>query len=239
MSATLERRFTPTRMQAIRSADPTLSAGTITGYAATFGPLSSGDLGGFRERVGPGAFDKSISSGDDVYACVNHDPSLLLGRRKNGTLRLSTDAIGLRCSCDLPPTSVARDAFQLIQRGDLSEMSFGFNVDGDDGESWDFEPDPDDRSRSIRVRTLRCVRLFDVSAVCSPAYPNTSVSANSAPHFNSRAFDAYFPADCPLEIRSRIPDIRQRFEATRARREREEEEARRKRRNLTNLILSI
>jgi HK97 family phage prohead protease len=233
---TYERRFTPGHIQLLRSADASLTPGTITGYASTYSALSS-DLGGFRERVHPNAFDKSLTSGADCYACINHDQNYCLGRRKNGTLQLSSDTKGLAMRCALPNTSYARDAWQLISRGDLSEMSFGFTVDGDDGESWDDEPDPDDRSRRVRVRTLRCVRLFDVSAVLSPAYPNTSVStqADSTPPFfsSSRSFDSLFPEGIPAEVRSRIPDARQRFE------HRTQRDTSAARRRLTNSILSI
>lgn len=237
MTTTLERRFIPAHVKLVRSSDPTRSSGQIVGYAAAFSTPGqprglSSDLGGFRERVGRTAFDRSLSRGDDVYCAHNHDPSRLLGRTKNGTLKLSTDSYGLRFACDMAPTSVGRDAAALIERGDMTECSFGFVCDPD-GESWDDEED--EGGRRVMVRTLRSVRLFDVSSVTSPAYGGgvTSVSTqadSTPPFFNSaRSFDQLFPTGLPAEVRTRIPNARAQYQ-------RDTSAARRR---LTNMILGI
>ena len=49
----------------------------VMGHAAIFNTLSE-DLGGFRERIEPGAFDGVLEN--DVRAYFNHDPNYLLGR---------------------------------------------------------------------------------------------------------------------------------------------------------------
>jgi HK97 family phage prohead protease len=226
----LERRFTQTTLRAVPGTDAG-SPGTVIGYAARCDVLSH-DLGGFHERIAPGAFDRSISSGDDCYACMNHDPSLLLGRRRNRTLELFADRTGLRMSCQLPNTSVGRDAFALISRGDVDEMSFAFEPLDED---WNDEDDPDDRSRRIRVRTLKDLKLRDVACVSSPAYPGTSVSATGVPFHNSapaRSFESLFPAGVPAEIRARIADAKERYE------DRSQSDAIARRRQLVNLIFS-
>jgi uncharacterized protein len=136
----------------------------IRGYAAVFNNLSE-NLGGFREKIDPGAFKKSIES-DDIRALRNHNPDYVLGRNKAGTLTLSEDDKGLSIEIDPPDTTYARDLQESIKRGDISQMSFGFVTIKDD---WQHEKGKDS------IRTLQEVRLFDVSPVTYPAYPQTSV----------------------------------------------------------------
>ncbi len=140
----------------------------ISGYAAVFDSLSV-DLGGFRERIRPGAFARAIKENQDVRALVNHDPNLILGRSKSGTLRLSEDQRGLRVEIDPPATTVGRDVVESLRRGDLDQMSFAFRVVTDDWHKQDGEI----------IRELVDVDLFDVSPVAFPAYEETSVSVRS------------------------------------------------------------
>ena len=74
----------------------------LVGHAALFNNVSP-DLGGFRERIKPGAFTDSLAN-DDIRALFNHDPNWLLGRSSAGTLRLSLDSVGLRYEIDPPET---------------------------------------------------------------------------------------------------------------------------------------
>lgn len=152
----------------------------ITGYAALwdspsevmpefFGP-------GFVEKIKPGAFSRALAAKQDVRALVNHDPSQIIGRSSNGTLRLSEDGKGLHYEIDLPDTQTGRDIHTLVKRGDISQSSFGFRVFSDGkkrGEEW-FDPE-----EGPSQRTLTDLDLFDVSPVTFPAYPATSVSARS------------------------------------------------------------
>lgn len=142
----------------------------IAGHAALFDAISE-DLGGFRERIRPGAFAASLA-GDDVRALFNHDPNVILGRNRAGTLRLAEDAQGLAIEIDPPDTQGARDLLVSIARGDVSQMSFGFAVNTD-GQVW--EKDAQGRV----LRTLTSVRLFDVSPVVFPAYPDTAVAVRA------------------------------------------------------------
>jgi uncharacterized protein len=140
----------------------------IRGHAAVFNQLSE-DLGGFREQVAPGAFAEAIKT-DDVRALFNHDSNFILGRTVAKTLRLSEDTRGLAIEIDAPDTQTIRDlVLAPIERGDVSQMSFAFSPKPG-GQDWA----KDDEGRT--VRTLKAVRLFDVSPVVYPAYPQTDVA---------------------------------------------------------------
>src|SRR5262249_28158590 len=140
-----------------------------------FNTLSE-DLGGFREQIAPGAFLEALEK-DDVRALFNHDPNFVLGRTASKTCRLSEDQRGLAFECDLPDTQMVRDlAMAPISRGDISQMAFQFSV-RPNGQDWA----KDDEGRV--VRTLKKVRLFDVSPVTYPAYPATDVAVRELRSF--------------------------------------------------------
>ena len=143
----------------------------VVGYAAVYGPMSE-DLGGFREVVAPTAFERTLASGVDVRALVGHDDSMVIGRLSAGTLRLRSDERGLGIEIDLPNTSYANDLRELLKRGDISQMSFGFTVPSG-GDSWGTA------EGGGRLRTLNDVDLHEVSIVAMPAYPDTSAALRS------------------------------------------------------------
>ena len=146
----------------------------IIGYGAVFNRLSSPikERGrSFVERIMPGAFDDCLGR-CDVRGMVNHNVDMLLGRTKSGTMRLTTDAVGLRYEIDAPDTEVGRDTVTMIERGDLDGSSFSFNV-AEGGDSWDNSKEP-------MVRTVRVVRdLFDLGPVCFAAYPDATTGVRS------------------------------------------------------------
>src|ERR1039457_5103888 len=78
----------------------------ITGYAAVFNSPSE-DMG-FVELIEKRAFDKTLASKADVRALFNHNADAVLGRTTSGTLRLITDAKGLKYEIDPPDTQAAR-----------------------------------------------------------------------------------------------------------------------------------
>lgn len=141
----------------------------IEGYAAVFNSLSE-DLGGFREIVLPGAFTRTLQVAD-VRGLFNHDPNLILGRNKAGTLQLSEDTLGLQFRIKPPDTQYARDLVTSMKRGDVDQCSFQFAAVKD---NWRQETD------GLLMRQLIDVDLFDVSPVTFPAYPATSVQARQA-----------------------------------------------------------
>jgi HK97 family phage prohead protease len=189
-------------------------ANGIEGHAAVFNELSQ-DLGGFRERVMPGAFADDLANKPDVRCLFNHDPNIIFGRTTSGTLRLEEDHAGLKFDCDMPDTQQARDVQTSIGRGDIGECSFGFFVTS---QKWSEEPDPSDATGKSRmlVRELHKVRTFDVSPVTFPAYTGTDVDTRTL-----------FPEGIPGEIRAHVPGLdRRAAKKTRADEDRAEAERR-------------
>lgn len=152
----------------------------IRGYAAVFDKLSE-NLGGFREQIKPGAFDDVLS--DDVRALFNHDPNLILGRTVSGTLRIFVDSEGLGYEIDPPDTQVARDLMISMERGDVNQSSFAFRI-AQGGQDWS----EDEEGRVIRTIT-KMQRLYDVSPVTYPAYPDASVGLRGLQDFQKQKYD--------------------------------------------------
>lgn len=139
----------------------------MCGHAAVFN--TSADLGWFTERIAPGAFTRSIGE-DDVRALWNHDANIVLGRNKANTLSLREDETGLYCEITPPDTQQARDLMASMKRGDITQMSFGFSV-----RSHQIDRDAEGNI----TRTLKDVKLYDVSPVTYPAYTQTDVAVRA------------------------------------------------------------
>ena len=136
---------------------------TFEGYAAIFD--SPSEPLPFIERIKRGAFNRSLKQArNDIKLLWNHDTSAVLGSTRAGTLKLVEDERGLKVTATLPNTTMGRDASVLLKRGDVDSMSFGFSVPAG-GDSWN-----EDGSE----RTLKSVRLHEVSIVAFPAYTSTA-----------------------------------------------------------------
>lgn len=140
----------------------------IAGYAAKFNTEATGLP--FREQIAPGAFQRSLAGGQDVFLLVNHDTDMVpLARRSSGTLELREDATGLWIEADLDPTNPkAAELLSALKRGDIDKMSFAFTVA------------PNGQRKADGLRTLTDLDLHEVSAVTWPAYSDTTLAARSA-----------------------------------------------------------
>ena len=159
----VERRYVDVEATELRVDE---NENVLEGYAAVFGKWSD-SLGFFREKIRKGAFKRSIKNGADVKALFNHDANLILGGTKNKTLEVNEDDKGLFYRVQLPETSYAKDLYESVKRGDINQNSFGFETLSD---KWNDKGDE---------RELLEVKLFDVSPVTYPAYPQTKVTARS------------------------------------------------------------
>jgi HK97 family phage prohead protease/HK97 family phage major capsid protein len=136
----------------------------VEGYAALYN--SETNIGPFKETIAPGAFDEVLDN--DVRALINHDPSLVLGRTTSGNLELTSDEFGLKYRVKLGNQQYAKDLYESVKRGDISQSSFAFTIED---QSWS-----EDRS----TRTVEKVaQLLDVSPVTYPAYKSATAMARS------------------------------------------------------------
>ena len=136
----------------------------LEGYAAVFNTRAK--IADFEEIIMPGAFAATLADGADKLALVDHAPTQLLGRTRNGSLKLAEDTRGLHFAVTLPKTTLADDVLGLAEAGSLGGASFGFKAIKD---AW-----------RGSLRTLHQVALREVSVVLSwPAYEGTIVHARS------------------------------------------------------------
>ena len=142
---------------------------TFEGYASVFNSPSEPIGGQFTEYVKPGAFKRSLDARNDVKLLWNHDTGEVLGSTRAGTLRLVEDSHGLKAVAELPNTQRGRDTAELLRRGDVANMSFGFSVPKG-GDSW---------SDNGGTRELHSVRLHEVSIVAYPAYSASTASVRA------------------------------------------------------------
>jgi HK97 family phage prohead protease len=148
-----------------RNDDGTQRTLQLAGYAALFNNPSE-RMGRIVETIDPRAFDEVLATKPDVRFQIEHN-GLALARTSNNTLRLRVDQRGLYFEADLNPgVQASRDLYALVERGDITQMSFGFTI-GDEK--------VDDRGDTIRAHITRVDNLFEISAVTFPAYNDTTV----------------------------------------------------------------
>jgi len=194
-----ESRYSPTTLSVETRAAG--AAPVVSGYAAKFNIVSH-DLGGFKEVILPDAFDLADPDLDVICNCEHLDCEYF-ARTKNGTLRLSTDDVGLLFEADPADTLKAADNLKLIERKDFDGCSFCFQVIQDEwSEGEDGTP----------LRQLIKVELRDVSCVFRPAYPETELALRSLAAWQEQRSKARI---VPLSIRKRKLDLDFRSRRTR------------------------
>ena len=142
----------------------------LTGRPIVFGERA--DLGWYDEIIERGALD--LTDLKDVRFLVNHNVDMIpLARSRNNTgnstMQMSVDEDGMviRVDLDTENNADARSLYSAVGRGDISGMSFMFNVDAD---AWD---DIESEHPTRRIRSI--ARVLEVSAVTFPAYSATSI----------------------------------------------------------------
>lgn len=141
----------------------------IEGYFAVFD--SNYELwDGATESIGRNAFDGAL--GDDIRALIDHETRLVLGRTTAGTLTLRVDEHGLWGSIKINEAdSDAMNLYARVQRGDVSQCSFGFDILQE-------RTDVDSATGAVHW-TIEKVKLYEVSCVTFPAYKETAIQARA------------------------------------------------------------
>lgn len=138
----------------------------IEGYFAVFN--SNYDIWpGASESVAPGAFTETL--GGDIRALIDHETMYVLGRNQAGTLELREDSHGLWGSVLINPNDQdAMNLYARVQRGDVNQCSFGFDI---------LDEETEYRDNGDVHWTIKAVKLYEVSVCTFPAYAETSVQA--------------------------------------------------------------
>ena len=137
---------------------------TISGYAITFDSLSE-NLGGFKEVIDRRALDGVDFS--DVYLLSQHRSEDVLASTAAKTMSVQVTDKGLYFSATLANTTLGRDTYELVKRGDLKSMSFAFTAEED---SWNVHTNP--QTRSIK----KIGKISELSIVTNPAYKTSTVA---------------------------------------------------------------
>lgn len=132
---------------------------------------------GATESIDPHAFDDALN--DDTRALINHDTTLVLGRTKAGTLELRVDEKGLWGRIEINEKDQdAMNLYARVERGDVNQCSFGFDI---------LEEDTEYRDDGTVHWTIKRVKLYEVSCVTFPAYEDTSIQARKKDYEKIRA----------------------------------------------------
>ena len=148
--------------------------GQLTGLPIVFDQET--DLGWYQETIDRDALNETDLR--DVAFLIGHDTSMIpLARSRNNnensTMQMTVTNRGMeiRVDLDIEGNPRAAELYSAVKRGDITGMSFMFIVDRD---SWE-DVDTDYPKRTI----LGIRKVFEVSAVAFPAYPQTSIQAAS------------------------------------------------------------
>lgn len=177
MKGLIEKRAVPFEVRAGEDGKPKLR-----GLAVVFN--SETVIGGyFREVIRPGAFTKTLTE-RDIKMLWNHDTNFPLGSTRAGTLALHESARGLEVDNDPPSLGMNAGFLESIERGDVSQMSFGFEV---------IKENVTREEGGMDLREILEVKLWEVSPVTFPAYTDTEIGARAAEVRDGWVKDGIFP----------------------------------------------
>lgn len=145
----------------------------ISGRAIVFDSFSK-DLGGFIERIEPGAISEELLLNSDVIMNVNHDNDRMLARytKGEGTLSLELREDGLYFEFEAPDTQLGNDVLFHVRAGNYTECSFACLISKDHVRRY--------KEDGQYVQVIEGIdALLDTSIVTRGAYGDTNVAARS------------------------------------------------------------
>lgn len=150
-----------TRCYEVRAAEKPL---TLTGVAVVFNQPA--ELGGIKEVISPDAL-RGLDL-NDIVLITNHDNGQIPLARSPRTLSLTVTDAGLEMTAELPDTEQARAVYAAVKRGDLSQMSFAFDIG-----QYTFD-------EQTQTRTITQIsKIYEISIVNYAAYTQTNVQARA------------------------------------------------------------
>lgn len=188
-----ERRYFPARELRMETVD---GQRFLTGLAIPYNQLSE-DLGGWFERVRPGA---PVLRDRDIRHLVNHDPSQILGRTSAQTTELYDSPEGVRFRTRLGTRSYENDLAESVDRGDINQNSWAFYNTAKP--VW--KEERDGKGNKILVRELVAFDVEDISTVTYPAYTGTFATLEAR---SRSCFPEGRPEDVQEQLAPAAPDL--------------------------------
>ncbi len=138
---------------------------TLEGIAVVFNQPAK--IGAMTEVISPDAL-RGVDL-DGIVLITNHDGSGIPLARSPKTLALTVTDKGLEIRASLPDTEQARAVYEAVKRGDLSQMSFAFDIGAADIDA------------ATQTRTITQIsKVYEISIVNFAAYTQTHVEARKA-----------------------------------------------------------
>lgn len=146
----------------------------VCGYAVRF-DCESQNIG-WIEVIHRGAITEETIMQSDIFARLNHDENTVLARSRygEGSLALELRDDGLYYEFEAPHTAVGDELLEHLKRGEITSSSFAFTLP-EDGTGAKFYRDGEVLRRDI----TKIDKLYDVSPVYEPAYPDASCMKRS------------------------------------------------------------
>ena len=149
---------TQTRAYNVRAGENPL---IIEGTAIVFDKPA--DMGGYTEYIARSALD-GVNL-DNITLLVNHNGAGIPLARSPKTLTLTVTDTGLEMRAELPDTEQGRSVYEAVKRGDMSEMSFAFDI---------AEHDFDAEKRECTITKIAAV--YEISVVNRAVFGKMKVS---------------------------------------------------------------